>query len=1323
MRSILFLSVCLVFAPSVLAAEPYVPEELESWVEWVLDAHPDHNCPRNYYDGAIRDCIWTRALTVEVVADRLTFTLATTLHAEANVPLPGNDRYWPQAVRANDREVVVTRAGQRPVVRLAAGVYDITGSVAWQQRPDGVSIPRQFGLLSLVVDGQDVARPTVNNQYLWFGERQSDAVRESDSIEIDVYRLLIDENPMVMRTYLRLTVGGRSRVETLGRLLLPNFVITRLESELPARLGEDGNLKVQVEAGEFVVEVYARATSQPTELTMSATTDNWPAQEIWAFDPRRNLRLVNLSGASGVDLNQLEAPFKGNLRGFLMDSDSKFLIQTEQRGDPTPVPNDFSLRRDLWLNFDGSGLIVRDQVDAAITHATRLSAGYSLGRIAVNGDNQLVTSIASGEPGIELQNGRYRIESVSALPSRQGLNAVGWNVDATSLQATLHLPPGWRLMWTSGVDSAPGAWLARWTLWDVFLITLTLVLIWQFFNHGFAALVGITLLIAYQEAPAIGVAWLAVVGLIATQRAVSHDRVRRLLRGTMVIALVSTALLSVDFAIDHARQSLHPQLEQVAYRVTPYAAPNLRVESTVVADKLGDLLKKVPSAEARLEEIVVTSSILRRTQYPKGIQVQTGPGLPAWQWKAEELRWFGPVSESQEMSLILLPPVIVRVLNALMAALVLIVTVALGYMQYSSAITWRPPRWLASVLPVPLVTIVLIAVLLPFEPAHAQLVDSEILKDLERRLLEPPRCLPTCASIERVTLNVDADELEVTLRIHTGAFLAVPLPGTLDGWMPTSVNRNGASVPITRDGEGRLQVALESGVHDIIMRGLVNHLNRVELTFPLRPGRVEVTEQSNWELKGLIDGRLPSGSLTLERIVRASEADTQTLQQEPAPPYVRLYRSVHFGLEWRVQSRVERVAPVSSAMTVRIPTLAGESILDRELRVEDGTVLVVFDASDDAVSWTSTIPQTETIQLVAGDLAERTEIWELLPSNLWHISHAGIVPSKAPDSSGPVFHPYSGEVLTVTTERTQPIAGPTATIESVHLNLVPGSRVRTANLELTLRASEGGNYPVHLPDGAVVSAVSVNGEVQPIPLNDGVVALPVTPGETSYEVNWRNEVAGGLIFTTPRVDLASPANNITLTTQFPRDRWVLLLGGPDLGPAMLFWGVLIVVTLLGLALSQVPGLPLTAVDAVLLATGLTLCNLPTTLLVAAWFIVMLVRERWVDATERRALKNSIQVLTAAVSVVAVLALVLSVPFALLGSPEMQITGYGSTGYNYRWFSDHSGEGLPTAWVFSLPLWIYRGAMLAWSLWLAFALLRWMKWAWQRWVTPVGWFAK
>jgi len=32
-------------------------------------------------------------------------------------------------------------------------------------------------------------------------------------------------------------------------------------------------------------------------------------------------------------------------------------------------------------------------------------------------------------------------------------------------------------------------------------------------------------------------------------------------------------------------------------------------------------------------------------------------------------------------------------------------------------------------------------------------------------------------------------------------------------------------------------------------------------------------------------------------------------------------------------------------------------------------------------------------------------------------------------------------------------------------------------------------------------------------------------------------------------------------------------------------------------------------------------------------------------------------------------------------------------------------------VISVPMLVYRGAMLAWSLWLALALLRWLKWGW------------
>jgi hypothetical protein len=83
------------------------------------------------------------------------------------------------------------------------------------------------------------------------------------------------------------------------------------------------------------------------------------------------------------------------------------------------------------------------------------------------------------------------------------------------------------------------------------------------------------------------------------------------------------------------------------------------------------------------------------------------------------------------------------------------------------------------------------------------------------------------------------------------------------------------------------------------------------------------------------------------------------------------------------------------------------------------------------------------------------------------------------------------------------------------------------------------------------------------------------------------------------------------------------------------------------------------------------------------------------------------------------------PFAfdllrLLGSPEMQITGNASSGSALRWFADRAGSTLPSAWFISLPMGLYRLAMLAWALWLATALLGWLRWVWQSLNVGGGW---
>ena len=69
---------------------------------------------------------------------------------------------------------------------------------------------------------------------------------------------------------------------------------------------------------------------------------------------------------------------------------------------------------------------------------------------------------------------------------------------------------------------------------------------------------------------------------------------------------------------------------------------------------------------------------------------------------------------------------------------------------------------------------------------------------------------------------------------------------------------------------------------------------------------------------------------------------------------------------------------------------------------------------------------------------------------------------------------------------------------------------------------------------------------------------------------------------------------------------------------------------------------------------------------------------------------------------------------------MQIAGNQSNGTTLNWTLDHIGAAMPQPWVFSVPVWVYRGLMLAWSLWLALALLSWLKWGWTCFTKEGAW---
>jgi hypothetical protein len=115
--------------------------------------------------------------------------------------------------------------------------------------------------------------------------------------------------------------------------------------------------------------------------------------------------------------------------------------------------------------------------------------------------------------------------------------------------------------------------------------------------------------------------------------------------------------------------------------------------------------------------------------------------------------------------------------------------------------------------------------------------------------------------------------------------------------------------------------------------------------------------------------------------------------------------------------------------------------------------------------------------------------------------------------------------------------------------------------------------------------------------------------------------------------------------------------------------------------------------------------------VVVWFMVLGWREQLAADTPAWQF-NLIQIGLGILTMVALSALILAIEQGLLGNPEMHIAGNGSNASQLLWYQDRTDKILPQVWVFSLPLYVYRIAMLLWALWLSLALLQWLKWGWQ-----------
>jgi hypothetical protein len=265
-------------------------------------------------------------------------------------------------------------------------------------------------------------------------------------------------------------------------------------------------------------------------------------------------------------------------------------------------------------------------------------------------------------------------------------------------------------------------------------------------------------------------------------------------------------------------------------------------------------------------------------------------------------------------------------------------------------------------------------------------------------------------------------------------------------------------------------------------------------------------------------------------------------------------------------------------------------------------------------------------------------------------------------------------------------------------------------VQVSLRSSLGGNHRFELPPQAELLAVNYDGQVLPVQQQGTGVIVPITPGAHVVKIDWREPRGMAWWFSTQGLKLGAAGVNDVLTLQVPADRVVLAVGGPSVGPAVLFWGVLLVIIAVALALGRLKLTPLSAVSWALLGLGVAQMSLLGMVTVLGFFLVLEARRR-MPVPKRARLFALLQLLLAFWGVLAAGVLLETVRVGLLGFPDMMVLGNGSDAAHLHWFADRFQQTTATAWVASAPVYAYRIAMLLWALWLAASLLNWVKWAW------------
>lgn len=1328
----------LVALPTAVFAAPatVIPPPLEPWQAWVSKDLPERFCPW-FQDAQDKHCLFVRQTSLVATEQGAQLQQDVQSYSEQLWALPGDQRAWPQQVKVQSLDergqlqgiaqaVAVREVNNRPEIQLPVGRVRITAIYQWAALPEALELPSGTPPVALSVNGQQVAQPMWDQQRLLL--RATPAPEQGESrVQMRVFRLLSDAIPYQLTTFIRVDVSGPSRELKIPMPLPEGFVLAGIEGDLPVTIRQDGSLSVSALSGNYQIKLTALRFTANGAIRKPNLPEPWPDAEVWAFQGDSQIRTAQLEGAVSIDPQQSDAPSDWQqYPQYLVNNENELKI-SQLAGPASNERDAVRLQRTMWLSPTTQQFTVEDQLQGQLRSVARLTLLPPLepGRIEVSGEARLINQLSaeSKGAGVEIRQSDLSVVALSQLPQQRQLPVHGWDIPVDTVTTTVYLPSGWAALAVFGASQVYGDWLHAWDLWDMFLVMLLTVTAYRLLGVPAAGAMLLWLLLAYQKSQAPDLLWLLVFASLALVK-YSRGRLATVSQWLAKGALLWLGISLLTLATDELRLAIYPQLASQGYGAVQHDGfaerQELQVAAPAPAASMAEFAEEeMAKAERRkaslMEKIEVTGSRIQRSDYDLasaqpdlvyGVQatdpankIQTGPALPQWRSRALTVEFAGPVSAEQQWQVYLIP----AWLQSLGRVLLVLLSVGLFMLLLAP---WRAElkEAIKRVKPTAAAAVFAFCTMFQQPTAQAQAIPSpELLQQLQEHLHKPAECTPDCTSIERVTIAANGDELRVSMWVHSQDFQVYPLPISPDLASQVTINQQDAELYRLDD---QLVIALAKGVHQIDLKVNVTAIKQLNLTFPQHWHQLQ-TQLTAWQMTPQLSQGEQSWQVRLDRQITASTQETVTTQAITGRALIT--REFNLGLVWQIQTHVTRLDQSNEMLQIEYPLLAGEQPLT-DFKQQDGKLQITLAPGQAELWFNSNLPVSKQLVLQSPAQQQFVERWHLKASPDWHVQSEGNA-GQFTSMQQPVWQPWPTEQVALTFHKPQAVPGDLLTVLDSQMYVRQGEQIQHVKLQMSLLASQTQPLTLTLPANIQLTKATLGGNNLPRQLQSADYLVQIPPGRHTLQLEWDVPQAINMHSVYPAVKLSAPAANIHLSLELPHNRWLLALGGPVSGPALLFWGILALAVALAYLVAKSGLTPLSLRDSVLLFCGMSAISLWVPVALSTALILVGWRGRQLELRGNWARLSVISLVLLLVG--ALIALLVSVPQGLMSSPDMALVN-PLGGYNQlNWYQDYAEVALPQPWVFSLPLWVYQLAMLLWALWLASSLLRWLPWCWQQ----------